>query len=234
MSAPPFATAAAAATFVGENVPDTKFASAGGDADFVTAALEKLAEDSPCVEAVDIGDGTTKAWILPGAAAAAFERWNLGFSEFHAVEVERLVAAAPVWDPSTLEVDADFRLENRSGALGVPALYLVFAAAPHATDKVRVRFRRRYSTFAELPAHLHRALAYKACELKCTKLASAYASTVDLAVNSDVFQADPTSSRYSARAKDWGAMYRTILGVDGRGRFTAGPAAPRAGRVWRG
>ena len=124
-------------------------------------------------------------WVLPGASAAPFELWSSGFSERYPVNVERLVAAAPIWDPEHLEEGEDFRLEWRTSS-GTTTLWLVFESAPPSADKVRARFRRLYTvvtTTVEVPAHLHLAVAYKAAELQCAKLARAYASPVDLAVH---------------------------------------------------
>jgi len=232
MSAPPFTALADYVTMLGQLVPDTKAASSNED--FVTAALQRLSEESPCVEAVDIGDGTTKEWVL---CTAPFDRWKNGFSEQFAVSVERLVAAASSFDPTFLEEGVDWKLEHRSSS-GAPTLTLRFATAPSSSDKVRVRFSRHWrvsgsggSAINEVPGNLQMALVYKAAELKCRALASTYASTVDTGVSSDVFVADPTHSRYLRQAGEYESQYDQILGV-GKGSFTAGCVPPTPGRVF--
>lgn len=232
MSAPPFTALADYVTMLGHLVPDTKGNTSNED--FVTAALQRLSEESPCVEAVDIGDGTTKEWVL---GTTPFERWKNGFSEQFAVSVERLVAAASSFDPSYLEEGVDWKLEHRSSS-GAPTLTLRFATAPSSTDKVRVRFSRHWrvsgtggSAINEVPGNLQMALVYKAAELKCKALASIYASTVDTGVASDVFVADPTHSRYLRQAGEFEEQYDLILGVR-KGSFTAGCAPATPGRVF--
>lgn len=232
MSAPPITALADYATFVGQLVPDTKAATTNSE--FVTAALQRLSEEHPCVEAVDIGDGTTKEWTL---GSSPFERWQTGFSEQFEVSVERLIAAASVFDPTYFEEGSDWKIEQRSSS-GLPTLTLRFASAPSSTDKVRVRFSRHWrvsgvspSVINEVPGNLQMAVVYKACELKCRALAAIYASTVDTNVASDVFVADPTHSRYLRQSGEFEEQYDQILGV-GKGSFTAGCAPSTPGRVF--
>lgn len=232
MSAPPFTALADYATYLGELVPDAK--SSTTNEQFVTAALQRLSEEHPCVEAVDIGDGSTKEWTL---GSGSFSRWQAGFSEQFEMTVERLVAAASVFDPTYLEEGLDWKIEHRSSS-GVPTWTLRFATAPSSTDKVRVRFSRPWrvsgsggGAINEVPGNLQMAVIYKAAELKCNALAAIYASTVDATVASDVFQADPTVERYGRRAGEFEQLYDQILGVR-KGTFTAGVVPTVAGRVF--
>lgn len=237
MAGPPYAALADYATALGQLVPDTK--AGNTDTEFVTLALGRLSEDSPCVEAADIGDGSTKTWGPLPTTSGAFDRFVKGFSERHPIDVEMLVAAAPVFEPQYLYEGKDFRIEERTGTAGAPELYLVFLSAPNGTNKVRVRFRRpwRVTTGAgavnEVPTHLQPAVVYKAAELKCGALATVYASTVDLSVASDVFQADPTSERYGRRAAQYQKQYATVLGAGGKGVLAIGRVEDRPGRAWR-
>lgn len=230
MSAPPFATLSAYATHLGEIVPDAK--SSTSNTDFVTAALLRLSEEQPCVEAVDVGDGSTKEWTL---GSGDFARWQQGFSERFEMTVERLVAAASLFDPTYLEEGVDWKIEQRTSS-GAPVYILRFVTAPSSTDKVRVRFSRPWRVTAspalnEVPGNLQMAVIYKAAELKCNALAAIYASTVDTNVASDVFQADPTVERYGRRAGEFEQLYDQILGVR-KGTFTAGVVPTVAGRVF--
>lgn len=231
MSAPPFAALADYVSFLGQIVPDTKATTTNED--FVKAALQRLSEEVPCVEAVDVGDGSTLEWTL---GSGDFGRWQAGFSERYEVTVERLVAGASSFNPSYLVEGGDWRLEHRSSS-GAPTLTLRFAAAPSSTDKVRVRFSRHWrvtsggSAVNEVPGNLQMALVYKAAELKCRALAAIYASTVDTGVASEVFVADPTHSRYLRQAGEFEEQYDQIVGVR-KGLFTAGCVPPTTGRVF--
>jgi len=232
MSAPPFANLAAYGTYLGEIVPDAKASTTNEQ--FVTAALLRLSEEQPCVEAVDVGDGSTKEWTL---GSGDFARWQQGFSERFELTVERLVAAASTFDPTYLEEGVDWKIEQRTTG-GAPVYVLRFVTAPSSTDKVRVRFSRPWrvsgtggSAISEVPGNLQMAVIYKAAELKCNALAAIYASTVDTTVASDVFQADPTVERYGRRAGEFEQLYDQILGVR-KGTFTAGVVPTVAGRVF--
>lgn len=219
-TSPPFADLSAFKSCIDELVPDSR-----GDFDedkFVEQALARLADDHPAVEAVDVGDGTVRAWVLPGDTGDPFERWAPGFSDRFPLDVELLTTGDVAIEPPS-DYPSEFRIETRwvSGAL---AFYLVVGSAPAANAKARVRFRRPYivrdavedpaaDAVVEVPRHFQMAVVFWACALKCDSLASFYRSSIDPNGGSDIFDARQFAKDYVDQAEKFRERYAELSGV---------------------
>jgi len=232
MSSPPFTNLTGYATRVGELVPDTK----GGytDADFVKDALERYSESYPCWEQADIGDGTQREWPLN---ASPFGGFVLGYSDLIGMRVEELSAAAPQVPPVFLLHGRAWWLDRRTVS-SAPVLYLVFETAPHATDKVRVHWKRRWTvadpSTNQVPQHHHMAVVYRACAYKCAALSAYYRRSVDSVGGSDAFSAIEVADGYDRQAKSFLGDFNRVLGVGGPSpSLTVGRVVRSRTRVFR-
>lgn len=247
MASPPFSSLAAFAAAVAEQVPDAR--AARSDSDLVLDALERYAEQRPCMETQDIGDGTTKAWSLtaaPFAYAAATSTlppmgWVPGYSDQWPVLIEDLASAGVSQVPAQFRrfgkfgEDCDAWIEERTvSSLNVP--HLVFESAP-TTSLVRVHFRKRWSIPSSgsspvtVPRHHHMAVVDLACALKCDVLAASYIDTVDSVAGSDVFSGTPKSDAYREMAKGFWAAYSRAIGIDSGAVPSMATGRIRTGRL---
>lgn len=244
MSGPPFTNLTAYATCLAEKVPDAK--AGRSNADLVAEALERYAEDWPCWEQADIGDGSIKAWDLAASPFAYVAATGLGFvfgfSDVYPVRVEQLASAGVSQSPKAwLVEDVDFWVEDRTVG-GLPVKYLVFASAP-ATSLARVHWQKRWLVNNEatptnrVPLHHQLAVVDLAGALKCEALASKYRASVDSVGGADVFNALERAEKYDSLAGSfWGAYKRTI-GLGQSSNLTTGRVSTGRGRVfggWRG
>lgn len=244
MSGPPFTNLTAYATCVAEKVPDTK--AGRTDADLVAEALERYAEDYPCWEQTDIGDGSTTAWSLAASpflyVSATGAGFLFGFSDLWPVRVELLASAATSANPPAFLVEGrDWWIEERT-ASGAPVKYLVFASAP-AASLARVHWRKRWlvdnagTPNNRVPIHHQYAVVDLACALKCETLAAKYANSVDSVGGTDVFSASNKVEEYKSLAGSFWRAYKRTLGIGASSRLTRGRINTGVGRVfgaWRG
>lgn len=230
--APPFTNLTTVAAAVTEKVRDSK----GGfvDSDFVVEALRLLSEIHPAWATVDVGDGSTREWIT--GAGGSLTAWVPGFSEMGKVELEELSAADTPGNPPRIKVkDQDWWFDHRTVS-SASRLYIVLRDAP-GTSLLRIRFPIRWvattaASSLTLPDHLHMALVYKACELKCGALGSFYRSTVDAAGGSDTFEAEPVSASYFRAAGHWRGEYERATQQLVTSQLTTGIVRPRRMRVF--
>lgn len=230
MASPPFTNLTAYATRLAELVPDNR--PAYTRTDLVEEALRLYAQDYPCVEAQDLGDGTVRAWALN---ASPFTRFDRGFSEQWPIDVEELDGAgAPQYPRVELDQGVDYYVETR-GASGV--LYLVFRDIPPTTSR-RVRFRRRWrvdnaaTPTNEVPLHHQEAVVKRAGAYACELLAAHYLKTVDATLGSDAFSAMEVVGRYQEKARALTRAYREALGLGEETTVSTGRARTRIRRVF--
>lgn len=212
-------------------VPDMK----GGytEANFVQEAVDALSEDVPGWEAVDVGDGSTRAWQL---GASPFGGFLIGFSDVWPIEYEALDSSgSPFADP------ADFtpapRLDQRYSS--APQLWLVFPVAPGSSSKCRVKFRKPWTISGStitVPARWHLAVVKKAAAKKCAALATFYKNSIDPSGGSDIFDARQYAQSYADDAERWDAEYAKLVGLgSAESGFEAGQVkrgAPSAFSPW--
>lgn len=229
MPTPPFANLTAVVAAIDELVPDMK--GAYDEAGFVLQGIARLSDSQPAVESVDVGDGTTREWVLPGATSAdPFYRYETGFSDRWPLEIEQLTTG-DVPSADAEEYSGRWRVEDRtvSGSL---KRYLIFATAPATAAKARVRFRRPWivrnvagavAALVEVPKHYQMALVYFACAEKCDALAALYRSSIDPSGGSDIFDARQYADSYETKADKFRDQAAGISGVgDDEQSFSAG------------
>lgn len=215
----PLADLAAFITALDELVPDSKgnYSEAG----FIAQGIAKFSDSIPCVESVDLGDGSTRSWVLPGALSTdPFYRWSPGFSDRWPVEIEQLTTSDLSCEPPE-EFAGSFRVEHRTVA-GVQKRYLVLDSAPASTSKVRVRFSRPYivrnaaspiTALVEVPQHFQMAVLYAAAAEKCDALAAFYRASIDPAGGSDIFDARQYADSYNRQADRFREQFAELSGV---------------------
>jgi hypothetical protein len=206
-----FANESQFAAHLAKLVPDTK--TSVTDAQFVQEAVRALNEDYPGWETVDVGDGTTKRWVL---GTAPFTGYVLGYSDLYPIEVEQLDGAGNPYDPASLYVPAPKVVEEFTG--GAPTKALRFETAPAASGKARVKFQKAWEIGASttnIPAPLQLSIVHKAAAKKCRALASYARSTIDPMGGSELYDAQQRADGYESEADRWDKEYAKIVGVGG-------------------
>lgn len=197
------------------------------DTDLVGDALDRYSEMVPCVESVDIGDGTLKEWEI---GEAPFDTWSFGFSEREQLQIEELSGDAPQEPPVVVTKDL-YRLEERTDA-GSPVLWLVFLETPQASpNQHRVRFRRKWA-IEEIRLHDQMGVVEIAAAIKCEMLRAVYAST--RTEQSDLFDGSSKVDQYERLARDYWARARRRLGLGGGRGLRAGRIRSGKLDVFRG
>lgn len=180
------------------------------DADLVADALDRYSEIVPCVEQVDVGDGTLKEWQL-GKAAEPFATWSPGFSERQVLQIERLYQGKSSEPPEVVTPDL-YRIEERT-ATGSPVLWLVFLEAPAASpNQHRVRFKRLWAV-DEVRLHDQMGVVEIAAATKCEVLQAVYTAT--RTEQSDLFQGGSKADDYRRLAGTYWARAKRRLGLGG-------------------
>lgn len=202
-----YADSAAFVAALAKLCPDMK--GAYTEVDFITEAIDVLAEDVPAWETVDVGDGATLAWEL---GASPFGGWTVGFSDLWPFTAEVLDAAGNPYRPPGNFTPRPYLEQRYVG--GVPKQYLVFQTAPSSTGKARILFQRLW-TLATLPPRFHRAVVVKAAAKKCSALSTFYKESIDPAGGSDIFDARQYAQSYADDAERLDAEYAKQVGIGG-------------------